>query len=445
MGDTKKKYTWEEVRKHQALESLWIVVNGGVYDVTKFVQHHPGGRHTLEMSGGQDVTYLMQTSHPFTEKPWKILKQYQIGVVEKFVTYAEEQPLYDEIKAKAKEYFETSGLNPKDPTFTIYVASVLLVLWVGGLYGFYHGSFLGAALLGAARSLFGIHTMHACSHYSVTYSPFVWKWGNWFCFDILMGSSHWAWDYQHIVGHHQHTNVFMADPDLPIDRDGDMRRLVPQQKWAWVYKYQHIYLPVLYLLLAFKVHVQDIMWLVGYDMNGKIPMNRSSTTVNMLIATKLFFFYYNVYVPLVDYQMDVSTFLQLFTLMECVSGGWLAYFFQVNHISSNVKYTDKDDLASTQQKEWAVMQIEGSVDYGHGSLAHVLFSGTLNYQTVHHLFPSVAPQHYPALAPLIQDSCEKFGVTYQCHSNYFVAAYHHVAELYRMGQRGEAAPMPNMD
>ena len=103
------------------------------------------------------------------------------------------------------------------------------------------------------------------------------------------------------------------------------------------------------------------------------------------------------------------------------------------------------DPMSTKNKEWAILQVEGSVDYGHNSLLHILASGTLNYQTVHHLFPSIAPQHYPALAPLIMESCEKYGVKYQCHSNYFVAAYHHVKELYRMGQRGEAAPMPHMD
>jgi len=103
------------------------------------------------------------------------------------------------------------------------------------------------------------------------------------------------------------------------------------------------------------------------------------------------------------------------------------------------------DPKSTQGKEWAALQVEGSVDYGHNSMLHILASGTLNYQTVHHLFPSIAPQHYPALAPLIMDSCKKFGVGYNCHSNYFVAAYHHVAELYRMGQRGEAAPLPHMD
>ena len=51
------------------------------------------------------------------------------------------------------------------------------------------------------------------------------------------------------------------------------------------------------------------------------------------------------------------------------------------------------DPMSTKNKEWAILQVEGSVDYGHNSLLHILASGTLNYQTVHHLFPSIAPQH----------------------------------------------------
>ena len=28
--------TWEEVKKHNSAESLWVVVNGKVYDVTEF-------------------------------------------------------------------------------------------------------------------------------------------------------------------------------------------------------------------------------------------------------------------------------------------------------------------------------------------------------------------------------------------------------------------------
>ena len=33
-----KKYTWEEIRKHNESRSLWIVVHNTVYDVSKFME-----------------------------------------------------------------------------------------------------------------------------------------------------------------------------------------------------------------------------------------------------------------------------------------------------------------------------------------------------------------------------------------------------------------------
>lgn len=59
--------------------------------------------------------------------------------------------------------------------------------------------------------------------------------------------------WQHVVGHHVYTNVYGADPDLPEVAEGDARRIVARQKWSSMYKYQHIYMPVLYGLLALKV------------------------------------------------------------------------------------------------------------------------------------------------------------------------------------------------
>lgn len=32
------KYTWEEIAKHNSLESLWLVVDDSVYDITKFAE-----------------------------------------------------------------------------------------------------------------------------------------------------------------------------------------------------------------------------------------------------------------------------------------------------------------------------------------------------------------------------------------------------------------------
>ena len=37
-GSKLPKYSWEEVAKHNSAESLWIVVQDKVYDVTKFME-----------------------------------------------------------------------------------------------------------------------------------------------------------------------------------------------------------------------------------------------------------------------------------------------------------------------------------------------------------------------------------------------------------------------
>lgn len=80
------------------------MVRGGVYDITDYIDKHPGGRHVLEMSAGQDITYLMETSHPFTDSPWRLLGKYRIGrIAEEFVTYqAGPEPLWYEARQKVK-------------------------------------------------------------------------------------------------------------------------------------------------------------------------------------------------------------------------------------------------------------------------------------------------------------------------------------------------------
>ena len=433
-----KKYTLDELRQHKNADSLWVAVKGKVYDVTDFVPKHPGGKYVLQMSGGQDITYLMETSHPFVTTPWKILESYLIGEVESFVTYNEDEPFWTEMKQKAKQYFEETGKDPKYalPSFLVFLG--FLALYFVSFYLFCTGSLLAAIVFGASRSLFGIHTMHACSHYAITHKPWVWKWGDWFVFDILMGSSHWAWDYQHVIGHHQHTNVFQADPDLPSEVEGDIRRVVPYQVGKFMYKFQAFYLPFLYTLLVFKVRFFDLQILLGLTKNGPIEMNQTPKNYILFVFTKMFFIFYQFYIPLVVFDMEIYHFLKLYVAMELMSGAWLAYFFQVNHISENVLYTGRFDPKSVAAKEWAALQIEGSVDYGHDSFKwlHMLVSGTLNYQTVHHLFPSVAPHHYPAIAVMVKDLCKKYNVKYQHHSNYFVAAYYHLKETHRMGQIG---------
>ncbi len=36
-------FTWSEVAKHKKEGDVWIVLDNQVYDVTEYIQRHPGG------------------------------------------------------------------------------------------------------------------------------------------------------------------------------------------------------------------------------------------------------------------------------------------------------------------------------------------------------------------------------------------------------------------
>merc|ERR1719331_1162982 len=56
--------TMAEVAKHTTKESCWVVVNGEVLDVTKFLKDHPGSELAILTFGGKDATEEFNMIHP---------------------------------------------------------------------------------------------------------------------------------------------------------------------------------------------------------------------------------------------------------------------------------------------------------------------------------------------------------------------------------------------
>src|SRR5262249_38937398 len=67
------------------------------------------------------------------------------------------------------------------------------------------------------------------------------------------------------------------------------------------------------------------------------------------------------------------------------------------------------------QAAWAVHQVETTVDFARGNRVLSWILGGLNFQIEHHLFPQISHVHYPALAPLVEETCQEFGVRYIAH------------------------------
>jgi fatty acid desaturase 2 (delta-6 desaturase) len=75
----KQYYTWEEVCDHNNEESMWVVADNKVYDVTKFWKRHPGGSYLVKSKAATDVSKY-KTMH--STKALKKWKEYHIGYIQ---------------------------------------------------------------------------------------------------------------------------------------------------------------------------------------------------------------------------------------------------------------------------------------------------------------------------------------------------------------------------
>ncbi len=63
-------------------KGLWVVIKGEVYDVTEFVDNHPGGRNIILKNAGKDVTELYEPIHPPTALEENLDASKHIGQVD---------------------------------------------------------------------------------------------------------------------------------------------------------------------------------------------------------------------------------------------------------------------------------------------------------------------------------------------------------------------------
>merc|ERR1712080_759329 len=61
--EVEKEYSLAEVAKHVNEGSAWVGISGGVYDVTSFLAHHPGGKEVLLKNCGKDSTEQWHKIH----------------------------------------------------------------------------------------------------------------------------------------------------------------------------------------------------------------------------------------------------------------------------------------------------------------------------------------------------------------------------------------------
>ena len=76
---TKASYTMDDVKKRSTSSACWSVIDGSVYDLTKWIPAHRGGPQAILFLCGKDGTSAYKAQHEGASTPMSALSNYFIG------------------------------------------------------------------------------------------------------------------------------------------------------------------------------------------------------------------------------------------------------------------------------------------------------------------------------------------------------------------------------
>uniref|UniRef100_A0A1A8DUM3 Cytochrome b5 type B n=1 Tax=Nothobranchius kadleci TaxID=1051664 RepID=A0A1A8DUM3_NOTKA len=118
-----KFYTLEDVKVHNMINDTWLIIHDKVYDISKFLEEHPGGEEVLLEQGGADATESFEdVGHSSDAR--EMLQQYYIG----------ELHVDDRKKEKKKLEVANSG---ESSSWTMWLVPAVIAAVVGVVYRFF--------------------------------------------------------------------------------------------------------------------------------------------------------------------------------------------------------------------------------------------------------------------------------------------------------------------
>uniref|UniRef100_A0A8C8EG62 Cytochrome b5 heme-binding domain-containing protein n=1 Tax=Oncorhynchus tshawytscha TaxID=74940 RepID=A0A8C8EG62_ONCTS len=380
-------YTWEEVQKHCHRSDQWLVIDRKVYNITQWAKRHPGGIRVISHFAGEDATDAFVAFHPDPNFVRKFLKPLLIGELaptEPSQDHGKNAVMVQDFQA-LRDRVEKEGLLRARPLFfSLYLGHIVLLealalglLWVWGTS--WSLTLLCSLMLATSQSQAG-WLQHDYGHLSVC------KTSSWnhvlhkFVIGHLKGASANWWNHRHFQ-HHAKPNVFSKDPDvnsLHVFVLGDKQPVeygIKKLKYM-PYHHQHQYFFLSKLLNTFH-WISDLAWAMTFYLR-----------------------FFCCYYPFFGFFGSVA----LISFVRFLESHWFVWVTQMNHLPMEIDHE--------RHQDWLTMQLSATCNIEQSTF-NDWFSGHLNFQIEHHLFPTMPRHNYHMVAPLVRALCEKHGLPYQ--------------------------------
>ncbi|KAJ3108800.1 hypothetical protein HK100_003388 [Physocladia obscura] len=465
--------------------NCFIKLHGEWYDVHAFAARHPGGEMALRLGQGRDATALFESYHVFADhaKIESLLDKFRVskadvarlglvtlesGLVGGNTTdfypgeYGDEVGWrFDGAFRKAvvcavRTYFEGEakrrGVTLRESTKATFAKWVL----IGGTGLLFAGSLrllvarptpLRAVLCPVLGWLCGVNVFHDALHFALSTDAALNAVGG-ALFPFF--SSSFAWRHQHVIGHHVHTNLPYRDPDLV--HGTEIRREHARHPLAALHRAQAHPLRVAWHFLVgtwLGLGAINDLKLVAFSpsqsYNGfvpRIPVSNAYLVWHFVgrVAYYVTQFGWPFYV-LAD--ASFATRLAYSVLPATVFSFLFMLNTQINHLVPSAMQQE-DNTGTDRGLDWTVHQVVTAQNFGsfeNGGLAwyfHFWFSGALNMQIEHHLFPSVNGCHLPQVSLIVKEKCREFGVRYNCVSGYLEGMKEYLKHSRNMAEIGNS-------
>ncbi|CAI8606791.1 unnamed protein product [Vicia faba] len=161
----KKYISSDELSKHNKKGDLWISIQGKVYNVSDWGQHHPGGEVVLLNLAGQDVTDAFIAYHPGTA--WKHLDNFFTGFYLDDFKVSEVSKDYRRLVSE----FVKLGLFEKKEHVTLFTLTSVAIMFSIVVYGVVGcdsvWAHLGSGMLLGLLWMQSTYVGHDSGHYEV--------------------------------------------------------------------------------------------------------------------------------------------------------------------------------------------------------------------------------------------------------------------------------------
>lgn len=348
--------------------------------------------------------------------------------------FAADSGFHADLKRRVAAYLEVQGAGGDQHEVFLTLKALGILMALGVTYGVLvfapvtMWQACGLALLcGVLAALVGFNIQHDGGHKAFSRRP----WRNRVAAASLdlIGASSYLWHWKHAVFHHGYANVSGHDTDISV---GSLVRLEPHQQRLAHHRWQHVYIWLLYGLMAVRWQLYDDLREVVNGAIGphRIPRPRGWAMAWFVVGKAVFV---GLVLVLPMWFHPVWAVLLLYGLASYALGTVLALVFQLAHNTAVCDFPLPSAADGRMDRSWAEHQVATTADFARGSRWATWLLGGLNFQVEHHLFPQLSHLHYPALSGIVEATCRDHGVAFREHPSLWSGLVAHFRWLRNLG------------